>query len=196
MATQRGNGSYLATHFGTGFAVDAEIKDNRSNFDAFDIGPVATLAVGRARGDRWRFELEAALRRNAAEVVDFNPEIGEDRATGTVRATSLMTNAIYRFYPQSAIAPFAGVGAGLVWADYDVKVLGSTFVDDDDTALGAQAIFGVDITLSPRLTFSADYRLWYASGIKMRQPDGRRLKTNHQVHSVMAGLRYSFATAR
>jgi len=190
------SGLYIAGQLGAGFAVDAEISDNRANFDAFDLGGVATLAVGYRLNDRWRFELEAAHRKNAVEIIDFNPEFGEDRATGAVRANSLMANAIYRFHPQSVIAPYTGFGAGLVWADYDVNVRGSKFIDDDDSALAAQVIVGVDIAVSPRVTFSADYRFWLTAKLKMEQPDGRPLHTHQMVHSVTVGLRCSLAKPR
>ena len=57
-----------------------------------------------------------------SEIIDFNPEFGEDRATGQVRGESLMLNAVYRFVPGRAIRPYLGGGAGVVRADYDVAV--------------------------------------------------------------------------
>jgi opacity protein-like surface antigen len=189
-------GFYLAGSFGNGLAPDAEIQNSLANFDAFDIGPVATLAAGYGLGDRWRFEVEASRRKNDAEIIDFNPEFGEDRAIGRVRADSLMANAIYRFFPRSAIAPYVGLGVGLAAADYDVDVPGETFVDDDADALAYQAIIGVDIAVSPRLTFSADYRIWMTSELKMKQPDGTPLETEHRTDTMMVGLRYALRGPR
>lgn len=184
-------GFYLSAKAGAGHSKDAEILHSLKNFDAFSIGPVAVLAVGYDYGERWRFELEVAGRKNNVEIVDFNPEFGEYRSSGRVRSGSLMTNVIYRFLPGSAIRPHVGAGVGVVSSDYKVSIAGETFVDDKDSALVYQAIFGVGIAMSRRLSFSADFRVWQTAALKMHQPDNTPLDTKQQILSVMAGLHYS-----
>lgn len=192
----RERGFYLAGNFGRNWPPDAEIKNNLANFDAFDTGFLATLAAGYTLNDRWRFEVEAARRQNDVEVIDFNPEFGESRASGRVRATSYIAQAFYRFYPQSPIGPYLGLGGGLVSADYDVTVDDAIFIDDDDSALGFQGILGVDVAVTQRLTFVAEYRFWAVSKLEMRQPDDAPLNTKLRDHSMNVGLRYAFGASR
>ena len=192
----RERGFYLAGNFGRNWPPDAEITNNLANFDAFDTGFLATLAAGYTLNERWRFEVEVARRKNDVEVIDFNPEFGENRSSGRIRATSFIAQAFYRFYPQSPIGPYLGLGGGLVSADYDVSVGDSSFIDDDDSTSGFQGILGVDIAVTQRLTFVAEYRFWAISKLKMQQPDGAPLNTKLRDHSMNVGLRYAFGATR
>jgi opacity protein-like surface antigen len=187
----RGDGWYVAARGGATFPKDAEIKDNRANFDAFDVGYAASLAAGYRLGTRWRLELEAARRRNEAELIDFNPEFGEDRASGHVRADSLMLNAAYQPAWDLPFQPFAGIGVGMAWSDWDVRLdtTGETYVDDDDSAWAIQFELGAAAALTERLSGSVSYRYWQTGLFDMTQPDGRDLRTELTVHGVTLGLR-------
>ena len=187
-----GAGWYLSGAGGMTYAVDAEIEGSLANFDAFGPGPVILLAAGYDTGHSWRYEFEFAHRENDVEIVDFNPELGERRSTGEISADSVMLNAIREFNSQSSIRPFLGVGLGVVAASYDVRVPAGEFVDDETTGVALQIIAGLDITLTPRLSFTADYRAWITDRMKYELSNGEDVKSFHLVHSTSLGLRYSF----
>ncbi len=201
-------GFYLETSIGGGFSEDSDIEDTFIGLDAFDLGPVATVALGYAWRQRWRFELEGQYRRNAVEVVDFRPARGEDPSTGEVKSYSLMANIVHQFAPGSSIRPFFGIGVGVVHASFDVDVFGICqffvcgperhvkLIDDTDNAHAAQVMVGVDVALSKRMTFTADYRYWVTSDFEMQQPDGAPFETNLRNTSITVGVRYSFGAER
>lgn len=187
----RDAGWYLTGSLGTGAAVDADLHDSLDSLDAFQVGPLFSLAVGVGKGSRWRLELEAAHRSNDVEIVDFAPVNGQFRAMGDVKATSLMANVLYRFWPDGAIRPFIGVGGGLTHADYQVQTRGEPYLDDGDTAPALQLILGVDVALTPRLDFVADFRSWYTDWLSLTRPDGETVELPHSVQSISVGLRYA-----
>ncbi len=189
---QAGAGWYVSAAGSATFPKDAEIKNNLANFDAFDLGYAASLAAGYRFGDRWRMEVEVARRRNEAELIDFNPEFGEDRASGDVRADSVMLNAAYHPAWDLPFRPFAAVGAGMAWSDWNVRLdtTGDTYVDDQDSAWAFQVELGASAALTERLTGTVSYRYWQTGLFDMAQPDGRDLRTELTVHGVTLGLSY------
>ncbi len=184
-------GWYLSTGLGSGFAVDSETANSIENLDAFKTGPVFTLAAGKAVSPHWRFELAFEQRENKVEVVDFNPERGQFPATGKVTASSLMLNTAYRFRPSRSVRPFVGAGIGAAWMDYHVETRGSLYLDDTATSPAIEFAAGLDIAISDRLGFVADFRSWYTNPVKMDRPDGTPFETWHWVQSLGVGLRYS-----
>jgi opacity protein-like surface antigen len=192
-AAERRQGWYLHSNAGMSFAKDAEIKDNLANFDAFDIGTVAAVALGRTVAERWRIELEGARRSNEVELIDFNPEFGEERAEGRVAVRSVMANLAYEPDWNTAFRPYAGLGVGMAWSKWDVRLEAdnSTYVDDQDSAPAFQVMFGAAADLTERLEATAEYRYWMTGLFDLAEPDGRPMRTEHTVHSVMFGLRYT-----
>lgn len=184
-------GWYVAGSLGGGHAMDADLHDSLENLDAFQIGPVWSAALGYGTSARWRVELEAAQRTNDVEIVDFAPVNGQFRAVGDVKATSLAVNVLYRFRPDRAIRPFVGVGGGITHADYRIETRGAPYLDDADTAPVVQLLLGVDVALTPRLSFSADFRSWYTDWLEPRRPNGEKVRLPHQVNSLGVGLRFS-----
>jgi opacity protein-like surface antigen len=201
-------GLYVETAIGGSFYEDADIDNTMIGLDAFDLGPVATAALGYAWRKRWRFELEGQYRNNEVEVIDFRPAQGEDAADGHVKNYSLMANVIYQFALGSSIRPFVGLGVGVVHGSFDIDVFGiceffvcgperhEKLIDDDDNAYAAQIMVGVDVALSPHTTFTADYRFWATSDFKMQQPDGSPFDLYLRNTSVTVGMRYSFGAER
>ncbi|MDH3641649.1 MAG: porin family protein, partial [Gammaproteobacteria bacterium] len=198
------SGFYVESTIGGGFSEDSDVRDTVIGLDAFDLGPVATAAVGYAWRKRWRFELEGQYRNNEVEVVDFRLVQGEDPADGHVKNYSVMANIIYQFAPGSSIRPFIGAGYGIAHATFDVDVFGiceffvcgaertAKLIDDDDSTDALQIMAGVDVALSPRTTFTADYRYWRTSDFKMQQPDGAPFDAYLRNTSITVGVRYSF----
>lgn len=190
------SGFYLTTFAGAGFSIDVEIDPGKTNFDALDVGPVAALGVGYALNRRWRFELETAFRRNEVELLDFGLRLGSKQGSGRIRSTSLLASAVYQLWPEARTRPYLGIGAGIVWADYDVNVLDELFVDDNDQAYAVQFRLGAEVSVSRRLTASAEYRYWITSDLNMTGPDGAPVEAYQQTHSMMMGLRYALGASR
>jgi|GEM_PF-1651893 len=202
-------GWYVAGNIGGAFAEDAEITGTESVVDAFDIGPATNVAVGYSWRDRLRLEIEAGYRNNVIEVFETSGAIGEELARGDLSMSTLMMNTIFQFYPGSSLRPYVGIGGGLTRADYkiDTRTFCKRFVcgaieerarilDDSDTTFAAQAIIGVDIAVTPRLHFTADYRYLLTGNFEMQAPDDSALEINTQrSNSVTAGLRYSLGSS-
>ena len=194
---------YLTAYFGGGFAEDMGLEGELT-IDAFDPGPVTMLALGYRFKERWRFELEAGYRKNEIEIIELGPDIGEDAASGTAKFTTLMLNARYHYGRDALVQPFVGLGAGLLRADINADLFGfcsnfvcgtqrrELFVDADDTAAAFQVFAGVDVALTPKLTFTADYRYLVSTEIDMQRPSGARFRGDVRHTSVMVGLRYAF----
>lgn len=198
------SGWYVAAHAGGVFAEDSDVKDTETIIDAFNFGPIGSVAIGYALNDRWHFELAGSHQNNTIEVLEVSGAIGEDEASGELNLSTVMLNAIRHFAPGSAIRPYLGVGAGMARGAYEVNartfcrnfICGTVedryrFVDDEATGFAAQAIIGVEIAISPRLSFTADYRYWRALGFELESPTGQAVEINRQnSNSLMAGLRF------
>jgi len=185
-AEHRDRGMYLSVLGGGSFAEDMGLE-NLLTIDAFAPGPVASVAVGYVWRDLWRFELEGAYRRNAIEIIELGPDIGEDPANGESRVFSLMANGIRSFRPGSPIRPRVGLGAGLVAAKFESEVFGfcarlvcgpfrrELFLNDRDVRPGFQAFAGVEVAVSERIRFTADYRYLITTKMQLRTPAGLRV---------------------
>jgi opacity protein-like surface antigen len=187
----RTSGWYLTGSLGGGYAVDSDLRGTLDNLDAFKTGPLWSLALGYGLTPHWRLELEASERTNDVEVVDFSPINGQFPASGDVKASSLMVNAIYRFRPDKPIRPILGFGAGTARVDYDVATLGEVYLDEKISAPALQIIAGFEIALTEQLDFTSDYRSWYTAWLETER-EGEKVELTHWVHSVAFGLRYSF----
>lgn len=198
-------GWYVMGNLGGGFAQDEEIEDQLLVIDAFELGTVATVAIGYHLRPRWRAELEASYRENSVDVMEFSKEIGEDAASGDVESVSLMFNVIFQPAPGSTVRPFVGLGGGWIRSSYDITTRGfcrnfvcdpveqrALLIDDHGTTTAVQAMFGVDVAISERLSFSASYRQLLTGTTDMSRPDGTPFNTEERfMASVVAGFRYS-----
>lgn len=189
---RRTAGWYLQAGYGPTRAKDAEIKNNIANFDAFDLGDTFTIGAGYTFAGPWRIELEAAHRQVEPELIDFNPEFGEDRANGQVRGRSLLGSVYYEPRWRLPFQPYAGIGAGVAWSDWDVSLNadGSAYLDDDATAAAFQVTLGACAALTGRLALTAEYRYWQTGLFDLEEPTGAPLRTELTMHSAMLGLRY------
>lgn len=202
-------GWYVAGNLGGSFSEDAEIIGGQRVVDAYDPGLSTNVALGYSWRDRLRLELEGGYRHEDIEVFETSNAVGEDLANGGLSMSTLMMNTIFQFYPGSSMRPYVGVGVGLARADYkiDTRTFCRSFVcgtieerarvlNDNDTALAGQAILGVDIAVSPRLHFTADYRYVLTGKFGLQAPDGSALEIRTQrSNSVTAGLRYSLGSS-
>ena len=206
--TEPMQGWYVAGNFGGAFSEDAEITGTESVVDAIKIGPQINMAFGYSWRDRLRVELEGGYRNQSILVFETSGAVGEESASGDLSLSTLMMNTIFQFYPGSSLRPFAGLGVGMTSANYKINtrtfcqrfICGATetrarIIDDNDSSYAAQAILGVDIAVSPRLHFTADYRYLLTGKFGLQAPDGSDLEIRTQrSNSVTAGLRYSLGS--
>ena len=191
-------GWYTELRLGSIGAEDSDIDDGQpdTNFDAFDLGTAVSFAVGfaRDRGRGWRAELELSRWENHADVIDFGKLRGERRLSGPVEILGASANLIYDFAPGAGLRPYAGLGVGFAEIDYDVTLhtdgTATQYVDDADSGFATQVLLGVSARLTQRLEASLNYRYWWAPWVKLQDPQGVTLKTEHSAHLLMLGLRY------
>lgn len=185
-------GPYITFNAGGGFAQDADLDSSQANLDGYRVGPALSLALGKRISDRFRWEIEGSYRSNNAQIVDFGRQLGEELADGEVQASSLMANGFYDFRRSGKVRPYAGVGAGLSRVEFDVgvKPTGQAFLRDAQTETSFQVILGTGAQVSDRLRFTLEYRYWFAPWLSVRDPEGVKLDTHHNIHMVLLGLQY------
>lgn len=169
--------------------VDAGPIDGRVELDR-------DLAFGAALGWQWTgpLRLEAEFLSQRADAEDL-PALALTDLSGRVELQTLMVNAVGEWsLADGAIRPYAGLGAG--WALVEVDRIGNNFLqlDGDDDVLAWQALVGVALPVSERLTLTLDARylrtesLDYAIGPAVQIPASSRIEATR----IMAGLRFGF----
>lgn len=194
---------YAAARLGAAAAEDSDVKDNSldTNFDAFDLGPTGALAIGyewrSKRGRALRAELEAQRFSNEADLVDFSFLAGEFRLRGDAVTTAIAVNLVAERTRRSGLSPYAGLGLGYAEVDYDVSLLepragfpNQDFLKDKARSPMAQALLGVRVAVTPKLSASLGYRYWWAPLLKLRNPREERIETEHSAHIVQVGLHW------
>ncbi|MGE0624798.1 MAG: outer membrane protein [Pseudomonadales bacterium] len=185
-----GSGFYLSGMLGGGWAPDRDFKYTQGQFDAFDIGPMIGGAAGYQLSGRWRFELDAARRRNEMEIYDTRVE--ETRTRGRVVSDSLSLNAGYRFRPGRAIDPYVSLGFGAARIRYEIDVAAdrSALIDDTVNPWIVQWALGIDLALSRRWTVSTDYRGLFSDHFTLERTDGETVTTTYLTHAMTLSARY------
>jgi len=201
--TAHRSGWYGSAHFGVVAAEDSDVQDNSldTNFDAFDIGPGGGASVGyqwrSKRGRNLRAELEASAFSNEADLVDFSFIIGESRLRGDARTRALALNFIVERSRRRGLYPFAGIGFGYAEVDYEVELTqpqasfpSLEFLNGRASSPTAQAMLGVRIAATERLSLSLGYRYWWAPLLRLRNPRNERIETEHSAHMLHLGLQW------
>lgn len=185
-------GFYVSGTLGGIWSPDRDFIDMGGQFDAFDIGPMAAVAVGYQFDRRWRLELEATRYRNEMEIYDTRVE--ETRTTGSVVGDTLSISVGYRFRPGRAIEPYVGMGFGKARIDYEVNVAAgrSPLIDDSVNPWIVRWALGVDLALSARWTISTDYRGVFSDKFTLERSDGNTISSTYLVHAMTVGARYRF----
>lgn len=119
---------YGGFQLGLSGAVDDNLRGvEGSNLDLQldkELGFVTGFYVGR-NIDKWRYELEYALRQNSMQsVLVNNPDrlalpLGRNEADGTQQSDSLMANVHYNFANIGDWKAFAGAGIGVSLIEFD-----------------------------------------------------------------------------
>lgn len=168
-----------------------------------DAGPIngtvgldRDVAFGAALGWQWTgpLRLEAEFLTQRADAEDL-PALGLTDLSGRVELQTLMLNAVGEWsLADGAIRPYAGLGAG--WAMVEVDRIGNSFLQlsGDEDVLTWQAMVGVAVPVTERLTLTLDARYLrservdYAIGPNVAIPADSRIEATR----VMAGLRFGF----
>ena len=171
-------------------------------------GYAASLAVGYALGNGMRFELEGTTAR--AKVKSINGLPFAATASGTVRNTGLMVNALFDMDVGSPyVFPYLGVGAGYQMTHLDALQIARTGTPGNFGASGDQGTFGVQaiggfsfpVRGVPGLSVTLDYRLmdiarggrFSANGPSPSVPGTFKFR-DQVTQDVILGVRYAFDT--
>jgi opacity protein-like surface antigen len=192
---QGSRGTYVSVGAGAAFGHDGNILGSETNFDAFDLGPAGTVAVGHGFTNGVRVELEFASRKSGVDILDFGNAGGESRARGDLRTLSLIANLLYDFDVVWPLRPFVGAGIGFARREFDVEQGGATFVDDRARSLAWQGVAGIGVDLTSKLAFTAQYQYWGTLGrLSFEDASGSDFETFQSVHTFMLGLRFTLGT--
>ena len=194
---------YVAGYFGVAAAEDSDVDDNSldTNFDAFDLGPAGGIAVGyqwrSKRGRVLRAELEASAFSNEADLVDFSFILGEFRLQGDARTRAIAVNFIAERSRRLRLSPYAGIGFGYAEVNYDVEgteplpgFADRDFLKDSAGSPTAQALLGLRVDIAPGLSMNLGYKYWWAPLLKLRNPSGERIETEHSAHMIQLGVHW------
>ncbi|MGE3142639.1 MAG: outer membrane protein, partial [Hyphomonadaceae bacterium] len=159
----------------------------------FDDDWMGAASLGYAFVNGFRLEGELSYRTNDMSDGASPP------STGDVNAWAGLINLIYDFNRQGQLQPYLGVGVGAARVDATFNGVGSS----DDTVFAYQAMAGLGIVLSPRLTLDIGYRYLAAPdvGLNYAIPDSpfvgsiETLKANvdYEHQAAVIGLRWQFA---
>lgn len=152
----------------------------------FDPGYAAALASGMQWIDGWRFEGELSWRRNDYDTA------GGVATVGTAEAWAATLNFYYRFLHERSLTPYLGGGAGVARLAISDLPVGAATVDDWDVAAAWQVMAGVDLTISPAVVVSLEYRYFDAGVAKLTDSLGTEFRTRYRNSGVMLGVSWGF----
>ncbi len=213
---QQAEGFYIEGQGGVNWLEDIDIEPNRFVISGargvigsptFDAGWAASGQVGYGFGNGLILEGEVTYRSNDGDlnVSGFRTATGgpdvrfSDNYDFDVDSWAFMVNALYEFNPVAGVHPYVGAGIGAAIVDAELRTPGGFEVSDDDTGFAAQAIAGLRVPFTPQLSAVVDYRFFNVfdlefNGLSSGLPGGAGVvQDDLQNHTVMAGLRYTFA---
>jgi OmpA-OmpF porin, OOP family len=194
--------AYLGAGGGAVF-LPQEKLENGFKIDT-DTGWVADGTLGMRWKSGWRLEIEGAHRENDAKVpyqalvvptgvFTFVPPpvLVTLQASGQIKSTSIMLNALRDLDMGWRIVPYIGAGVGAARVNYKLGAAGS----DKDTGGIWQLIGGATLPITDRFEVFADYRYFDTFAVDINI-GGSKLDGNYHGHELTAGLRWSFWKAQ
>lgn len=191
---EAGDGWYGRADVGISIGGDADISSDvplggNASLDAAALG---AAALGFAREDGWRFELELSRRENdldAAALLDPG---------GSVEATAILVS-LYRDFGEGRVVPYVGLGLGLAEINLEAAYtppLNPAAVDDADMVFAYQVAGGAAVRLSPTIDLDIGYRYFAAPGFegKGAAPPFTSIPVDADVsqHALTVGVRFEF----
>lgn len=179
-----------------------------SKIDADDttVSPASNFGLGAAVGrriDDMRFEFQALYSNHDIDSISRKQANGATEtvsAAGNAELVTLMMNGYHDVLGSGFLQPYLGAGAGIaVITANEVKALDGKagMVDGTSVAPALQALAGMEVRLSPDMSFDVGYAFMYivnpSATISGGRNDGRsETLENAFSHRIAAGLRYSF----
>lgn len=187
-------GFYLKGGVGYGAIEDTDVRVN--NIDTY-VDPEGDLRFNLGAGfgapNGFRIELEASHREaDSGAMGDLD---GND---SSMNNNALMLNGLFDFNHDGKYQPY--IGAGIGWARTKVSAtideadwglgVGTSYVQDEADGMAYQALLGLGVALTQRMTADFGYRAFWnaeAIGLPFDSEVDKWLS-----HEVAFGLRYSF----
>jgi len=191
---QQATGLYVGAGAGVNFRQEDSFSVKQSGVDGkskYSIGPAGDVYLGYDWGS-FRADAEVGLRNNNIDKSTLSN--GTVFKNGNVRTINVMANGYYDFEFGSPFVPYIGAGVGVALINSSLKQHGFEF-NDFNTQFAYQGIAGVSYNFSPNLAANLEYR--YLGNTKPTFKDnGATLKyDSSNNHTVLIGLRYTFAPA-
>lgn len=193
-AAHAAEGWYGRADVGMSIGGDADISSDvpLGGDVSLDTAVLGAAALGFAREDGWRFELELSRRENdldAAALLDPG---------GSVEATAILVN-LYRDFGEGRVVPYVGLGLGLAEISLEAAYtppLNPAAVDDADMVFAYQVASGAAVRLSPTIDLDIGYRYFAAPGFegKGAAPPFISIPVDADIsqHALTVGVRFEF----
>ncbi|GHU03576.1 membrane protein [Alphaproteobacteria bacterium] len=204
------NGWYVGADLGYSYA--AKQKDSLSFYDQqvfpydletkFKPGAAILGHVGYGWGS-FRVEGELGYRYSKADTGKISHSYGSGKydSSGSIRATTLMLNALYDFDTGTPWTPYIGAGVGGAWLEASSINAGMVTsgslakIDDSDLVFAWQGIVGVSYAFTNALSIKADYRTLGTTSAeyKIKNPVSfDKFEDSYAAHSLLVGFTYKF----
>ncbi|WP_415404712.1 outer membrane protein [Tateyamaria sp. SN3-11] len=154
----------------------------------YDTGAIFGGALGYDyAGSPWRSEIEFAYRSSDATL-------GATLGTGgDFASTSVMINGIYAFPTAGALAPYVGVGLGVMTeVDFDIDAGPAAGEYNDTGVFAAQLMVGADYAVSERVGLFGELRYFTAGAQTLEAPGGAVLDADYDSIDALVGLSIRF----
>lgn len=183
------DGWYVTGKAGASRLVKSDVSGSATSGDAsFDDGPVGLVGLGYGFGP-FRAEGELGYREN--DLKSFSG--GAGAASGEVRTWSMMANGFYDFNVGGSVTPYVGAGVGVARVDLDgISQGGTALADDRDDVFAFQAMAGLRVPLSDRLSADLGYRFFTTQNPDFTSTGGTGFSGRYRSHAVTVGLAWQF----
>lgn len=187
-------GFYIGAGGGLNWTRDADVNALTLGAEAdaeYDMGGALALSAGYKSAMGLRGELEFNWRwSNDLDKLN-DVDVGALGISGDVKSMAFMGNVLYDIETGTGFTPYIGVGAGVARVKMDLESSGASF-EDSDWVFAYQGIAGVAYNFTDNLALTADYRYFATLDPKFSDA-GETIETEYRNHTVMVGLRYTFA---
>lgn len=188
-------GWYVGAAGGVNFIdqLDLVIEPTLNDLE-MDDGYALSGAVGYGFESGIRLEAEVLYRNNDVDSISAG---GVTNGTGdSLETLTIMGNLLFDLRNSTRFTPYIGAGLGAAWANADLRSGGATVIDEDNWGWAIQGIAGVSMMLTENVSLTVDYRFTQTFDTDISQTIGgvrSTLDENLDNHTIMAGLRYTFA---
>lgn len=152
----------------------------------------ARFMIGGGYGFSNGWRLDVDLMDRYADTGALDNTIG----TSDIQNVALMGNAIYDFNRGGRFQPYAGLGLGLANTNFSAQFEPLSTINEDETSLAAQALFGIGVGLTERLTADLGYRFYGGPDVSFSLNNERVELLDTNSHDVLFGLRYAFGAKK